>query len=176
MTRTPKRKPTAAQRQRRASVWMRWLGILGAVPVDVTAFYVSYGHMRDLIIAHGESGLTPYILPLAVDGMMLTSAVAILANRGTRIPYVSFVVGLVLSLAANVATALGENVTSLIIAGVPTVLLVFTSEILLRLIVPARRKRRTTRTAQRATVRRLAVVRPAAVPALPALVPAAATA
>lgn len=142
-----KRKRTPAQRAAHSQAWMRGLGIAGALPVGAASLYVSYGHMRDLIISAGESGLTPYVLPMAVDGMMLTSAVSILANRGTKIPYVAFGVGVAASLAANVASAQGGDPVALIVAGMPALLLVLTAEVLLRLIVPVarRRKRRTTK-------------------------------
>jgi hypothetical protein len=61
-----------------------WLYIGTAVIAGVTAV-VSYGHMRHLLTAYGESELAATILPLAPDGLILVACAALMRlSEGTR--------------------------------------------------------------------------------------------
>jgi len=62
---------------------VRWGGL---VPVAAVAAIVSYLHMSGLLAWYGESPLTYTIGPLAVDGLMVMSAGALLATRPTLVP------------------------------------------------------------------------------------------
>jgi len=55
----------------------------GAGVVAVVAAVVSYGHMHGLLRSYGEDALTAAIGPLAIDGLMVVSSMALLAiGRG----------------------------------------------------------------------------------------------
>lgn len=142
-TNTPRRRRPS--RTVRAERIMRRLAIAGAVPVGAVALWVSYGHIHDVTLAAGESPTTARIMALSVDGLMVTAAVAIMSGRRSLLPYLAFVAGLAASLGANVLSASGSPV-SYVVAGWPALALTLTSELLLRLLVPARAKpRRRTR-------------------------------
>jgi hypothetical protein len=49
---------------------------------------VSYEDASDLVRAHGESGWTGRLIPLAVDGLIYASSMVMLdsARRGVRVP------------------------------------------------------------------------------------------
>jgi uncharacterized protein DUF2637 len=56
--------------------------------VAAVAAVVSYEHASVLVRAHGESGWTGCLIPLAVDGLIYASWTAMLdsARRGVRVP------------------------------------------------------------------------------------------
>lgn len=58
----------------------RVLGIGGVVVVAAVAAVVSYLHLKGLLAHYGEPELTATIGPLAVDGLMLTSTVALIGS------------------------------------------------------------------------------------------------
>lgn len=51
----------------------------GTLACAVVAGVVSYGHMRDLFLTWGQDNLTAYAGPVAVDGLMLVAAAALLS-------------------------------------------------------------------------------------------------
>ncbi|MCW6008225.1 hypothetical protein K1W54_27320 [Micromonospora sp. CPCC 205371] len=57
---------------------LRWAGLL---PVAVIAAVVSYRHLSGLLAWYGEDPLTVVLGPLAVDGLMVMSAAALVAGR-----------------------------------------------------------------------------------------------
>jgi hypothetical protein len=57
---------------------LRWGGLL---PVAVIAAVVSYRHLSGLLAWYGEDWLTVTLGPLAVDGLMVMSAAALVAGR-----------------------------------------------------------------------------------------------
>lgn len=59
-----------------------WLGrVLLTVPVSIVAAIVSYLHLHHLMTLAGEPGSASILGPVAVDGLMLGSTVALLAIR-----------------------------------------------------------------------------------------------
>jgi hypothetical protein len=62
-----------------ASVWRALPRYAAAITVAGVAAVVSYRHMRGLLAAYGEDGLTAAIEPLSVDGLMVVAALALLA-------------------------------------------------------------------------------------------------
>jgi hypothetical protein len=62
-----------------ASVWRALPRYAAALTVATVAAVVSYRHMRGLLAAYGEDGLTAAIEPLSVDGLMVVAALALLA-------------------------------------------------------------------------------------------------
>lgn len=62
----------------RTSAKGRWLLYSGTAVIAAVAAVVSYGHMRSLLLEYGESNLAATILPLAPDGLILVSCVALM--------------------------------------------------------------------------------------------------
>lgn len=61
-----------------------WARLLGIGIVALVAAVVSYRHMEGLLASWGEDWINAYLGPLAVDGLMLISATALLAVSRTR--------------------------------------------------------------------------------------------
>ncbi|MFF3669831.1 DUF2637 domain-containing protein [Microtetraspora malaysiensis] len=60
--------------------------IAGVVLLAAVAAVVSFRHMRELCLRHGEDHLAAVLIPLAVDGLIVVASMSILlANRyGSR--------------------------------------------------------------------------------------------
>jgi len=74
------------------------------------AAVVSYGHMHQLALAHGEGALASALIPLSVDGMIVAASMSLLLDsrlgrRGGLLPWTLLVTGALASLAANIAVA-----------------------------------------------------------------------
>jgi hypothetical protein len=65
----------------------RWVAVryLGLLPVAVVAAVVSYRHMSGLLVFYQEDPLTARIGPLAVDGLMVMAAGALLTRAGLTV-------------------------------------------------------------------------------------------
>ncbi|MFG3603475.1 hypothetical protein [Micromonospora chersina] len=65
----------------------RWTALRfgGALPVALVAALVSYRHLSGLLTAYGEDVITATVGPLAVDGLALISAGALLATGRRRV-------------------------------------------------------------------------------------------
>jgi hypothetical protein len=77
------------------------VGIAGAI---------SYSHMRELAVAHGEAWWQGHAFRLSVDGIEIVASLVLLADRrsGHRsgwLPWAALAAGTMASLAANVAAA-----------------------------------------------------------------------
>jgi Protein of unknown function (DUF2637) len=69
------------------------------------AAVVSYGHMHELALHHGEA-----LIPLSVDGMIVAASMSPLLDsrlgrRGGVLPWVLLIIGASASLAANIEAA-----------------------------------------------------------------------
>ncbi|MEV8516177.1 DUF2637 domain-containing protein [Dactylosporangium sp. NPDC051484] len=62
-----------------AGVWWRLARFAGLLPVALVAAVVSYRHLSGLFRHYGEDPLTATLGPLAVDGLMVMAAAALLA-------------------------------------------------------------------------------------------------
>jgi hypothetical protein len=94
--------------------------------VAAVAAIISYWHMCELAELHGESWRAA-LLPLAVDGMLLASTLTIVSQRRHRlpagwVPWLGLALGILASLAANVAAARPELIAQLIAAWPPVAL------------------------------------------------------
>lgn len=69
----------ARVRWRTGALWVA-VRYVGLVPVAVVAAIVSYQHLSGLLATYGENRLTVVIGPLAVDGLMVLSAAAVMAT------------------------------------------------------------------------------------------------
>ncbi|WP_158511291.1 DUF2637 domain-containing protein [Pseudonocardia dioxanivorans] len=102
--------------------------------VAVVAAVVSYVHMHELAEAAGE-GWRAHLIPLSVDGMLVAASMVMLVRRRTGqgagvLPWVGLVLGLMASLAANIAAARPEPL-SWVVSGWPAVALAVSFELLI---------------------------------------------
>lgn len=169
-TTAPRKTRTAAAREATARRVSRWVAIAGSAPVVAVAAFASYTHIAELAHRHGQSATISAMMPLGIDGLMIVAAVAMIADRAAKLPKVAFILGVVLTLGANILSVQQPDPISYVIAGAPAAVLVATSELLLRLCLPAapkRRRRASTRkpATKPATARTARVTRPTAVPA-----------
>jgi len=113
---------------------IRWSTALAVVGVAAIAAVVSYEHASDLVREHGESGWTGRLIPLTVDGLIYASSMVMLdsARRDARVPALArwlLGVGIVATLAANVAHGLGHGLIGAAVAAWPAVALVGSYEL-----------------------------------------------
>jgi len=109
------------------------------VGVAAVAAAVSYEHASALVRAHGESGWTGRLVPLTVDGLIYASSMVMLdsVRRGVRVPALArwlLGLGIVATLAANVAHGLGHGIIGAAVAAWPAVALVGSYELLMMII------------------------------------------
>ncbi|GGN99265.1 DUF2637 domain-containing protein [Microbispora bryophytorum] len=109
--------------------------IAGVVLLALIAAVVSFRHMHELCLRHGEDHLAAVLIPLAVDGLIVVASMSILlANRyglrGGMLAWSLLVVGSLASLGANVAVA-EPSLIGRIIAAWPSLALIGSYEILM---------------------------------------------
>lgn len=143
-------RPSAAQRsiaarQARTRKVMRSLAITAGAPVALVALDASYFHIVPLAVLNHQSQTTAHLLPVAIDGLMLVAAVAMIADRAAWLPRFSFAIGALLTLGANIASVhpVATPVIAYTLAGTPAVALLLSADMLLRLCLPAAPRRRT---------------------------------
>lgn len=117
------------------SLWDLWTRRLGAFAVAGVAAYASYQHQRGFALAGGADLATARLWPLSVDGLLVLSTAGLLhANHRTtgRARYAlraSFAAGIIVSLAANIATAPAMTWAPILVAGWPPVALLLAVEL-----------------------------------------------
>ncbi len=116
-----------------ADVWARRLG---ALVVAGVAAYASYQHQLGFALAGGADLTTARVWPLSVDGLLVLSTTGLLREgrrTSTRARYtlrVAFAAGIIVSLAANIATAPSMSWAPILVAGWPPVALLLAVELL----------------------------------------------
>jgi hypothetical protein len=118
---------------------IRWTTAGAVVGVAAVAAVASYEHAYDLVRAHGESGWTGRMIPLTVDGLIYASSMVMLdsARRGVRVSSLArwlLGLGIVVTLAANVAHGLGHGIIGAVVAAWSAVALVGSYELLMMII------------------------------------------
>ena len=114
---------------------IRWSTPLAVVGVAVVAAVASYEHASELVREHGESGCKGRLIALTVDGLIYASSMVMLdsARRDARVPALArwlLGLGIVATLAANVAHGLGHGIIGAAVAAWPAVALVGSYELL----------------------------------------------
>lgn len=109
------------------------------VGVAGIAAYVSYQHAFEVVRAHGESGLTARLEPATIDGLVYSSSMVVLYAARHRLPVPALarwllVLGIVATLAANVAHGWSGGPVGAVVAAWPAASLVGSYELLLWLI------------------------------------------
>ncbi|RBQ20567.1 hypothetical protein DP939_05590 [Spongiactinospora rosea] len=99
------------------------------------AAVVSFRHMHELCLRHGEDHLAAVLIPLAVDGTIVVASMSILlanryGSRGGALAWTLLIVGSLASLGANVAVA-EPSMIGRIIAAWPSAALIGSYELLM---------------------------------------------
>jgi len=124
---------TTRSRIRDREVWLR-RGC--ALIVAAVAAYGSYEHQRDFALHGGADPTTALLWPLSVDGLLLLATVGLLKSghqpsRRVRLAvWLSFLLGIAVSLAANIAAAPTLAWQPVLVAGWPPVALLLAAELL----------------------------------------------
>jgi hypothetical protein len=124
---------SAADRAIRVSTAAAVLGVAGI------AAYVSYWHAYEVVRAHGESGVTARLEPATIDGLVYASSMVVLYAARHRLPVPSLArwllaLGIVATLAANVAHGWAVGPVGAAVAAWPAASLVGSYELLLWLV------------------------------------------
>ncbi|MGH3219999.1 MAG: DUF2637 domain-containing protein [Streptosporangiaceae bacterium] len=124
---------SAADRAIRVSTAAAVLGVAGI------AAYVSYWHAFEVVRAHGESGVTARLEPATIDGLVYSSSMVVLYAARHRLPVPGLArwllaLGIVATLAANVAHGWSHGPVGAAVAAWPAASLVGSYELLLWLI------------------------------------------
>ncbi len=118
---------------------IRWSTAGAVIGVAAIAAVVSYEHAGDLVRAHGETGWTARLIPLTVDGLIYASSMVMLdsARRGIRVPALArwlLGLGIIATLAANIAHGLGHGLVGAAVGAWPAIALVGSYELLMMVI------------------------------------------
>ncbi|WP_425563933.1 DUF2637 domain-containing protein [Nonomuraea longicatena] len=109
--------------------------ITGVVLLAGIAAVVSFRHMHELCLRHGEDHLAAVLIPLAVDGTIGVASMSILlanryGSRGGLLAWVMLLVGSLASLGANIAVA-EPSLIGRVIAAWPSAALIGSYELLM---------------------------------------------
>jgi hypothetical protein len=113
-----------------------WVRRLATLAVAGVAGYASYHHQADFALAGGADLTTARLWPLSVDGLLVLSTVGLLrdsqqtSRRAHAFLWAAFAAGIVVSLAANIATAPSMSWAPILVAGWPPVALLLAVELL----------------------------------------------
>lgn len=117
------------------------VGTVGAV--GVPAAVASYRHARDVIAAHGDPVMAPW-LPLSVDGMLVAALVVIWVRRhrgdpAGAFPWLAFSFGMVVTVLANLAAVVQPSPVAFAVALFPPLALAVTLELVALIAYRSRR-------------------------------------
>jgi uncharacterized protein DUF2637 len=113
-----------------------WLLRGSAVVVAGVAAYASYEHQRHFALAWGAEAVSAALWPLSVDGLLVLASIRLLeVDSGTRCRvrcsvWAAFLLGVVVSLVANIAAAPVLTWQSVVVAGWPPIALLLAVELL----------------------------------------------
>jgi Protein of unknown function (DUF2637) len=112
---------------------------VAVLAVAAIAAYVSYWHAYAVVRAHGESGVTARLEPATIDGLVYASSMVNLYAARHRLPVPALArwllaVGIIATLAANMAQGWSHGPVGAVIAAWPAVSLVGSYELLVWII------------------------------------------
>jgi hypothetical protein len=124
----------------RLTLALRTLSALGMLAIAGIAAVVSYSHIHDVVLTHGESETAARLIPLSVDGLILVASMTALAERRAGRPrsplaIIALALGATASLTANIAHAQPTAIGRIAAAWSP-VALAIGHELLLRQLHP----------------------------------------
>jgi hypothetical protein len=116
------------------TLWDLWTRRIGTFAVAAVAAYASYQHQRGFALAGGADPTTAGLWPLSVDGLLVLSTACLLRDnhhtgRARYILRASFAIGIIVSLAANIATAPSMTWAPILVAGWPPIALLLAVEL-----------------------------------------------
>jgi hypothetical protein len=113
-----------------------WARRVATMAVAGVAAYASYQHQRDFALAGGADLTTARLWPFSVDGLLVLSTAGLLrdarrtSKRARTFLWAAFAAGIIVSLAANIATAPSMSWAPILVAGWPPVALLLAVELL----------------------------------------------
>ncbi|MCX5241003.1 DUF2637 domain-containing protein [Streptomyces prunicolor] len=113
-----------------------WIRPVCALVVAGVAAYASYVHQREFARQGGADAVSASLWPLSVDGSLLLATVGLVKPSGLRTRrargavWTAFLLGIAVSLAANVAAAPALEWKPVLVAGWPPVALLLSVELL----------------------------------------------
>jgi hypothetical protein len=112
---------------------------IAVLAVAGVAAYVSYWHAYAVVCAHGETGVTARLEPATIDGLVYASSMVNLYAARHRLPVPTLArwllaLGIVATLAANMAQGWSHGPVGAVIAAWPAVSLVGSYELLVWII------------------------------------------
>lgn len=113
-----------------------WIRPLCALVVAGVAAYASYVHQREFALQGGADTASASLWPLSVDGLLLLATVGLLkptaphTRRARGAVWAAFLLGIAVSLAANIAAAPALEWQPVLVAGWPPVALLLSVELL----------------------------------------------
>jgi len=122
---------------------IRMLTAFVVLAVAAFAAVVSYSHIFDLGIHHGQSGTAARLLPLSVDGLIAAASLVMLhaARNRLAVPFLSrlmLALGVGATVAANVAYGLPFGWLSAVVSAWPAAAFVGSVEMAIRFVSDAR--------------------------------------
>ncbi|MER7182493.1 DUF2637 domain-containing protein [Streptomyces hyaluromycini] len=128
--------PGEHQNARRALDVETWVRPLRALVVAGVAAYAPHIHQRSFALQGGADRVSASLRPLSVDGLLLLATLGLLkqeigvGRRAKWAVWAAFLLGIAVSLAANVAAAPRLEWRSVLVAGWPPVALLLSVELL----------------------------------------------
>lgn len=110
----------------------RVVGMLSVAVVAIVAAVVSYAHMQTVADKAGE-GWRSWLEPLSVDGLLVGASLVLYVRRSSRFAWLAVSMGILVSLAANLAAA-HPTLISRLVSAWPAVALALSYETLLTLV------------------------------------------
>ena len=112
---------------------------IAVLAVAGVAAYVSYWHAYAVVCAHGETGITARLEPATMDGLVYASSMVNLYSARHRLPVPALArwllaLGIIATLAANMAQGWSHGPVGAVIAAWPAVSLVGSYELLVWII------------------------------------------
>jgi hypothetical protein len=107
-----------------------------ALVVAAVAAYASYQHQREFALHGGADATSAELWPLSVDGLLVLASTALIRNDRTAsrrvrgVVWLAFLLGIGVSLAANIASAPMFGWQPMLVAGWPPVSLLLAVELL----------------------------------------------
>ncbi|HUN35979.1 MAG TPA: DUF2637 domain-containing protein [Trebonia sp.] len=112
----------------------RWATGLAVLAVATIAAIVSYTHIQTLALSHGYTPGTAGLLPFSVDGLIVASSLALANGARAWLARTGLVLGVLATVAANVAFGARFGLVGEIISAWPAGAFLVSSEILLSLL------------------------------------------
>lgn len=115
------------------------LAALSVALLGAAAAIVSYSHVLELALGHGQSGRTAHLTPLTVDGLVFVPSLVSLAaarrrEKAPALAHIALALGIAATGAANVIYGLEYGLLGAAVAGWPAVALVLSHHLLMGMI------------------------------------------